>query len=416
MKKPMNRKARPVSPSMLAATLLPALLVLFPLAMTHAGMPRQLDGLVGSRDAVLLSDDADQILYARNADKQLIPASILKIVTSLAVLDALGGTHRISTEFYRDPENNLKVKGLGDPLLISEVLAQIATHLSRRTDWPRRELRDLILDDRYFKQPIRIPGRGLTDEPYDAPNGALNANFNTVYFKKDSRGRLVSAEPQTPLLPFVIGKIRNAGIQTGRITFSHRHKDGVLYTGHLLAYFLNRAGLPVKGRIRTGRINPADRLIYRHASRFTLQEIVQKLLEFSNNYIANQIVLIAGAKVHGPPGTLDKGLQVVRDYAHEKLGLHNAVLVEGSGIARQNRISAHDMLIAVKAFEAHHRLLRSEKKTFYKTGTLKGIRSRAGFIEDDGGRLYPFVVMLNSNPNSMNAVMRALQHLCTRQQ
>ena len=57
-----------------------------------------------------------------------------------------------------------------------------------------------FLDDTYFTQPLTIPGISSSSNPYDAPNGALCANFNTVFFKH-SRDGYASAEPQTPLLP-----------------------------------------------------------------------------------------------------------------------------------------------------------------------------------------------------------------------
>ena len=56
---------------------------------------------------------------------------------------------------------------------------------------------DLVVDDTYFADPLAIPGVAASSQPYDAPNGALCANFNTVNYATEA-GRRISAEPQTP--------------------------------------------------------------------------------------------------------------------------------------------------------------------------------------------------------------------------
>ena len=67
---------------------------------------------------------------AKHAGKKLVPASILKIFTSLAALHYLGSNHRYATDFFRDPDSNLVIKGYGDPLMISEIVDQIARELA----------------------------------------------------------------------------------------------------------------------------------------------------------------------------------------------------------------------------------------------------------------------------------------------
>ena len=88
-------------------------------------------------DALLVADHDGQIIFKKNEAKKCIPASTLKLLTALAAIHHLGLSYRFKTEFYIDPKQNLKVKGYGDPLLISEVLQEIAavsyTHLTLPT-------------------------------------------------------------------------------------------------------------------------------------------------------------------------------------------------------------------------------------------------------------------------------------------
>jgi len=377
-------------------------------AAASAGPPplqAEIAPLVGPADSVLVEAPNGQKLVGIHEDRQRVPASIFKLLTSLAAIDTLGADFRFKTEFFVDENNNLKIKGYGDPLLVSERLAFICHHLAPRLD----TVQNIILDDTYFGQPIRIPGRGTSLEPYDAPNGALCVNFNTVAFTRRN-GRWISDEPQTPLLPSLIPLIEASGLSSGRITLAAGRKEALAYTGAMFRYFLEQNGITVQGAVLPGRIEPQqDRLIWRYRSKIDLAAAISKLLEYSNNYIANQIVLIMGAETKGPPASMDKGLAVLRAYYRDTLGLRTGRIVEGSGISRQNRISAQAMMTILKRFSPYHKLMRKQNRQYYKTGHLKGVRSRAGYIASRDGRLYRFVVIINTPGKSPHRIMRVLE-------
>lgn len=361
--------------------------------------------MVGADDSVMLSAPDGKMLVSINADKALVPASILKILTSLAALEALGDDFRFNTEFYMDSGKNLKIKGYGDPLLVSERLDKISSYLATLIP----VVHDIVLDDAYFDYPIRIPGRGTSTQPYDAPNGALCVNFNTVAFSRKG-GRWISDERQTPLLPSVIPKIEASGLSSGRITLVAGRNEALDYTGALFQYFLNRNGLKVLGSIKQGRVNSqSDRLIWQYPSESNLSQVVSQLLEYSNNFIANQILLILGAQTKGAPASMDKGVAALKSYYHDTLGIKSGKIVEASGISRQNRITARAMLKIVDRFAPYRRLMRRKNMQYYKTGHLKGVRTRAGYITSDDGRHYRFVVMLNTPGKSTHRIMQAME-------
>ena len=81
----------------------------------------------------------------------------------------------------------------------------------------------------------------------------------------------------------------------GRIVLSHNENEITLYSGYLFDHFLRQAGVTVTGKVAIGTVRPdRDRLIYRHQSPLTLSDTVARLLDFSNNYITNQILIAAG--------------------------------------------------------------------------------------------------------------------------
>ena len=372
----------------------------------NAGTLDDFDNLIGKHDALLVTSPYGKIIFSKNAEKLLIPASALKIFTALVALHYLGPDYKFTTEFYLDNDRNLKIKGYGDPLLISEVLLEISRVLATKI----KKVSDIVLDDSYFAQPLTIPGVSSSTQPYDAPNGALCVNFNTVNFRQ-SKGIYVSAEPQTPLLPFALERIKKLGLRHGRIVFSNKNNDCTFYAGHLIKYFLNNEGIETTGSIETGRIyKNKDLLILRYVSKISLEEIISRLLEFSNNYTTNQLLIAAGAKAYGMPGTLDKGVLAALSYAKNILYLEHTIITEGSGISRNNKTSAKDMEKILKAFEPYHALMRHKDREFYKTGTLNGINTRAGYIENAKGQLYRFVLLINTPGKSTGKIMKELYH------
>jgi D-alanyl-D-alanine carboxypeptidase/D-alanyl-D-alanine-endopeptidase (penicillin-binding protein 4) len=346
--------------------------------------------MVSPADVILVADASGRILYDKNASVKSVPASTLKVLTALAAMHYLGPSFRFQTEFYLDDAKNLIIKGYGDPLLISEVWWDIAQALASRLT----QCHHVLVDDSYFFRHIQIPGSSTSTNPYDAPVGALSANFNTIFFQKDQTGRIVSAEPQTPMTPLARRKAQRLGLNKGRYSLTHNGDEISRYAGEICMHFLKKNGLNCTGRVQFGTVKSQDRPFYVYTSHFTLEEAVQKMLMFSNNFMANQLLLALGARTSGPPGTLEKGVRILCRFASEVLGLKDIHIAEGSGISRENRLSAHDMLVVLEAFAPYRNLLRRDGNVLYKSGSLRGLKARAGYIEQPLGKPYRFVVFL----------------------
>jgi len=367
----------------------------------------KLKSLIGPKDSIVVADPAGRIIIAKHARQKLVPASILKILTSLAALHYLGSNHRYVTDFFRDPDSNLVIKGYGDPFMISEVIDGIAQELADLIG-DAGMVNDIIVDDSYFNRPLTIPGISTSTQPYDAPNGALCVNFNTVFFKRTQSG-YASAEVQTPLLPYAIKKIKLLKPKSGRIVLSHEAKENTIYAGHLFGYFFTRHGVRPRGTVKPGQVDPSvDKRIYRYVSQFTLYQIIAKLLEHSNNFTTNQLLISCGIQKSGQPGNLAKGVAALVDFTADELQIKDLTIVEGSGISRQNKVSANQMLQVLTKFESHRRLLPRQGREYYKTGTLHGINTRAGYIAAAADGYYRYVVMINTMGKSTQPVMRRL--------
>jgi len=361
---------------------------------------------IGKLDAVAIAAPDGKIIFSKHAHVPLIPASILKILTALVALDRLGPDYRFPTDFHIGSDQNLVIKGYGDPFLVSEHVQAICGTLSGQVD----AIENIVIDASYFQEPVRVPGTSVRSlQPYDAPIGALCVNFNTVSFKKQN-GRYISAEPQTPLLPLAEQLLAAISVDQGRILLSEEKTELTRYAGELFRYFLIESRMNVRGEILTGLLPPdAGQPLYRHSSALTLAQVIEYLMKYSNNFIANQIFLAAGAAAYGPPATLEKGVRAAERYA-KSIGI-DPVIVEGSGISRQNRVTAAMFLKILDAFAPYHELLREKGPVFYKTGTLNGIQTRAGYIRGADDQLYRFALLINTPGKLADPVV---QRICDR--
>ncbi len=155
-----------------------ALALLLTPASALAGVKEKVAILAPSALVLVVDAQGDE-LVAQNADQPFVPASVTKIVTAWLAMETLGGDYRFETRFYLDDKRVLYVRGGGDPFLISEELAGLATELVAAVG--KAPITGIVLDASYYPSSLRIPGIEDTDEAYNALNSALAVNFNTVY-------------------------------------------------------------------------------------------------------------------------------------------------------------------------------------------------------------------------------------------
>jgi D-alanyl-D-alanine carboxypeptidase/D-alanyl-D-alanine-endopeptidase (penicillin-binding protein 4) len=357
---------------------------------------------------VLVVDLEGSELVAQTADEPFVPASVTKIVTAWLALEVLGGDYRFETRFYLDDKHVLYVRGGGDPFLISEELAPLASDLVAVVG--KKPIDGIVLDASYYPSNLSIPGIEGTNNAYDALNSALAVNFNTIYAVRRAN-KVSSAEKQTPITPLAIAQFRERGPKgRGRISLSQDPTVSLQYAGELIAAFIERAGGSVKGKVSTGTVPEGLKPVYVHRQSRTLSKILAELLRASNNYIANQVFLEIGGHRVGGPVSLEKSLKVANEMlaAH---GLATAIhLEEGSGISRDNRFTARGLAKVLELFAPHADLLHGHDDGMNKTGTMDGIRTLAGYADTSSHGRVRFVISLTSNDDEMRfRVLHAIE-------
>jgi D-alanyl-D-alanine carboxypeptidase/D-alanyl-D-alanine-endopeptidase (penicillin-binding protein 4) len=141
--------------------LLACALLLLP-APALAGAKEKVAALAPS-GLVLVMDEKGNELVAQNADQPFVPASVTKIVTAWLAMEVLGGDYRFETKFYLDENRVLYVRGGGDPFLISEELAPLATELVAAVG--KEPITGIVLDASYYPSDFHIPASRTATRP-----------------------------------------------------------------------------------------------------------------------------------------------------------------------------------------------------------------------------------------------------------
>ena len=238
-------------------------------------------------------------LLAWNADKPMNPASTMKLLTTLAALEALGPAYTWRTEVYADGplrgnvlEGNLVLKGSGDPKLDLEKLWLLVKTLRGRG---LREIRgDLVADRSAFSLENNDPARfdNAPTRPYNVQPDALLVNYKSIDLQfvpqEDSATVRIVSLPELAQINIVNELTLGAGdceswperpmtsADQPQLVFTgvfprgcgEKHKSFSLLTpdDYLEALFRQlwqEAGGTFTGRVREGRV-PASRAPARH--------------------------------------------------------------------------------------------------------------------------------------------------------
>lgn len=457
----------------------PAEPVSVPAPVLSEGVKAQLDALLDDprlaqvQLGVEVRDcEAEQAVFARQPDLLLNPASNLKLLTTVVALDTLGPAFRFKTDVLYDGsfdegvvKGNLYLKGRGDPELVYEELWKLVKDLQALG--LRRVEGDIVADDSYFETERNI--RGWTQEvedgdtqAYNPPLGALSASFNTVALLVRPGARVgapASIGLETPTRYVALnnrvttGKSRASlavsfqrrreGNQEilqadGRIPLGMRYKryyrtitDPPAFAVSLFRELLEKEGVQVVGGERVG-VAPEAASFLHAAYSSSLDMLVKYMNKLSSNFIAEHALKAVGAKVYGVPGTTENGLKVAQQYlAKAGLPWESAVLMNGSGLSLETRVSTHQLATllchARKDFVGGTELLASlpisgvdgtlrnrmkgtpaEGRVRAKTGSVRGVFGFSGYVETRAGRTLAFSFLVNDITKEL-AKVRATQ-------
>lgn len=442
-------------------------------SQTCPAFARDIDAIVNQpkfrrvQFGVLIQDSKPNTLYAHNAERLLIPASNAKILTTAAALRSLPLNFTVKTSIYDLGNGEFRLVGQGDPTLQDKHLQQLAKSLK---DQNITQIKTLTLDDRYYGNKWINPSWEWEDiqVDYAPPISGLILNENAIglTLTPTTIGQPLDVrwnEPENAKNYRVENLTKTVAIdqpefvaiaqpETGVVRISAQLHVGakpepigisVLKPTEHFADRLRRA-LESVG-IVVGTIDPSP-LMYplpkgaRAIATINsppLSDWIQEINQVSNNLYAESLLQQLGTSDNQPIGngfTSDRGL-VVLNQTLTKMGVdpNSYKLVDGSGLARRNWVSAEaivQVLQAMKNDETFRKSLPStgaggnlnrrfkgtptEGIVSAKTGYLTGAVSLSGYVTRPDIQPMMFSILLNHATVPLSEQMKAIDAIVIR--
>ena len=422
-----------------------------------------------SIEAINLSNSKN--LLSLNPSTPRNPASVIKLLTTLAALEILGPSYTWQTRYFVDGSlkqgtlnGNLILQGGGDPFLTLDNFWLQLVGLSARG--LKRIEGDLVIDTHFFDLPIVDRGAfdGQSTRLYNVGPYTALTNFSATTFTlyPTSEGVKVFSNPAMDNL-LIINKLKavrsncvsmesgwswslsehegnqvaqfsgNYNVNCGQYSISRSIYDNKDYTFNLFKTLWHASGNEIKGQLREYQ-TPERAIEIAEFPSLPLSDIITSINKYSNNVMARQLLLTIGAEVHEQPGTIQKGVLGIQNWLNEvALNMPELVIENGSGLSRQTRISANSLSNLLKhawlsqyqpeflsslSLAAMDGTMRKrlndsvlEGKARIKTGLINGVRSMAGYLRGQNNQLYSVVMMIDSsrvNYSNGNVIQDAL--------
>jgi D-alanyl-D-alanine carboxypeptidase/D-alanyl-D-alanine-endopeptidase (penicillin-binding protein 4) len=418
--------------------------------------------LAGGIDGVMAADvGSGRILYARNLDILMMPASNRKLFTAAAALALLGPDKREETDVLAaaKPDSDgtitgdLVLRGGGDPLVSVDDLDLLAKSLAGQgvkhvtggvvadssyfTGWPwgdgwqvdsllayyAPEISALEVDEGIAT--IALHGGAKLGDPT-----TFEAAPQTGYFSVDDRavtgatGSTTEIDIDRPIsgndivitgsIPVGASPDPTDDNTDGRITIH----DPALYAATVFAEHCKEHGIAIDGLTRDG-VAPSGAALLAVNESVEMRSMLAKMLKPSDNLIAECLTRLESA-VSGGPGTYADGSRIEDKYfATIGIGPRDHLFADGSGVSRCDFVkpSALMKLLLALAKQPDFSIVYNAMSivgvdgtaagrmigtpvagnAHVKTGTIRNCRSFSGYVTDRSGHMLAFVILMNNH-------------------
>ncbi len=422
--------------------------------------------------AIAVDLDTGKTLQALNPDQRLTPASLTKIVLASAALgtwdvDKTFSTRALATgplehgQLYGD----LVVYSEGDATFDHQSLWYLAAQIKQAG--VQKINGGLVINASAFgplncETKDRCDALARSHTAYDAPLAAFGVDYGTwcvdvLPLKAEAPAQVRSCAAVDVPIPLegeiqARGKGRSKGMWLDRVTlggnealamggdlplgsdrrFYRSMSDPALGAGMLLRQVLGELGISVDGAVSVSYdAMPANTYTLGSTESLPLREQIGRLLRYSNNYISDVLtVAMAAERTPEPVSSLANASRSLVDLvmrARTEVGYGGdapPVLLSGSGLTPENKLSAKDLVAVLHhqyhdsrkfpAFyaglvvpgEAPHKFIRNgseawQDRVALKTGTLSEPRSvfgTAGYLRKRDGGWIAFAALANGAP------------------
>jgi D-alanyl-D-alanine carboxypeptidase/D-alanyl-D-alanine-endopeptidase (penicillin-binding protein 4) len=418
----------------------------------------------------IVNSKTGQVIFDKNAQLGLAPASTQKVVTSAAAFELLGKDYTYTSTLgyegiIKDGILNGKLifTGSGDPTLGSwrwkqtnEASFREKLAVAFKAQKIASVNGDLLIDESRFESQATPDGWTWDDigNYYGAGLWGVNWHENrydlflkpglnvgdpvkiistvpelsiTTLVNELKTGKAGSGDNSIIYLPEngVVGAIRGtvpAGVD--RFKVSGSIPDAPHQMAIVIETALKEANINISGRYSTamvddlnGKKRPENIISLVNFDSPPLDSINYWFLQESINLYGEALVKTMAYKKKGLGSTSD-GIDLIKDLWKSK-GIANAELKmrDGSGLSPANRLTAHALVTVMQFarkqdwFTSFYHSLPLQNNIKMKSGYIGGVRSYTGYVKSKTGEEYTFAFIINNFDGSSGAVREKMWKL-----
>ena len=390
------------------------------------------------------------------------PASLMKLATTTAALDLLGPAFVWRTPVFVDGpvrdgvlQGNVYVRGSGDPRLGVE---RVWLLMRRLQGLGIQKIQgDIVLDRSAFEVPPRDAASfdGEPLRPYNAAPDALLLNFKSllIQFVPDRAANVARVHVEPPMagvqfpttVPLSAGdcndyrtslradwtdatRPRFAGnfpAVCGEKMWPIAYSAPQQFAGRAVLGMWQQLGGQLSGQVREGAVPNGLQPAFTVDSP-TLAEVIRDINKFSNNVMAQQVFLTLSQQQRGV-GSFEASRDVMQRWWRERVGGDVPVFDNGSGLSREERISAQALArllqvawasptmselmssLPVTGLDGTMKRSKAQATAHLKTGSLRDVAGVAGFVDTTAGkRLVVVAILHHANANAARPALDAM--------
>lgn len=392
------------------------------------------DQLFGGSWSFYLTDaDSGLSICQVDIDRGLVPASVMKVVTTGTALSILGPNYRFSTSLKYDGtidpvtkilNGNIFIRGGGDPALGSETFGSSLNKVEEEWAKAIKELGidsitgSIIGDAQAFDQdPIPIGwtwgdiqsdygtgpcGLNIRENIYDlsltGSKGAVNMKTTPaipgmkLYNQLVNNPAVAKSYAYVQGSPFqfertVFGEVSNSLEEHGAIP------DPALFCAQTLRSALTVMGIGVRDSTTTVRLmrlnnkkistNESKKLIVTSFSP-SLEDLVFHTNQVSQNFYAESILRAISLNENGYGSSAGSVNIIYKFWKDQKIDLRGLCMIDGCGLSRMNTITTHQLVEMLRVYAKDPAVFSSFYGSLPVAGESGTIRKLANGTAADG--------------------------------
>lgn len=385
--------------------------------------------------------ETGKVIYKLNDKQPTMPASTLKLITLGASLDTLGDDYEFSTKLYKTTNNDLYLKLGADPFLTSAGLNSLMEKAVK--DKKINSPKIIYIDDYIFDKTEWGEGWQWDDDlnplmpkfsSYNIDKNLLSIIIAPTNLGSPAQIYTTKFYPVTFMNLVITGKEndielnRNNSIAPNILNISgtiNKQITEEIPINNPKRYFILR----LEDAIKSAKMDyygsfpqkktPTSNIYLVAEIKHPISQAIKAILMNSNNFVAETVFKLAGAKFVNNTGSLQHSQEMLDAY-FKKIGIDakDIKIVDGSGVSKNNIITTDfmtDYLVKQSKNEAfkkalptsgegtlRNRMLYFKDNLRAKTGTLSDVSGIAGYITSRSGKTYAFDIMINDPKTKSN--------------